>query len=205
MGERHTPQLQPQRQTPQTPPQTPHGDRDSLAVYPRLFSTTLTFRADVATIMRVMVSPIVVAVAVVLVVVCVRCGVAHPFVHSKRLRVYRHHAHMSFNICAWCRYTQKRFERTHGGVLDGLTAFFSARHTTPDIPHTYRTPNTNVTRRRTERERERRQRKRRETRRREEGGREKREKEEKKTAFSRAPEWHVHVGVALFAHFTMKH
>ena len=36
---------------------TSHGDRDSLAVYPRLFWTTLTFRADVATIMRVIVTP----------------------------------------------------------------------------------------------------------------------------------------------------
>ena len=44
-----------------------------------------------------------------------------PCVHSKRHRVYRHHAHMCFNMCAWCQYTRKRFECTHGGVLDGHT------------------------------------------------------------------------------------
>ena len=31
-------------------------------------------------------------------------------VHSKRPRVCRHHARMCFNMCAWCRYTPKRFE-----------------------------------------------------------------------------------------------
>ena len=31
--------------------------------------------------------------------------------------VYGHHAHM----CAWCRYTRRRFERTHGDVLNGHT------------------------------------------------------------------------------------
>ena len=54
-----TPHTHTPRPQPQPPLQTPHGDRDSLAVYPRLFWTTSTFRADVATIMRVMVSPVV--------------------------------------------------------------------------------------------------------------------------------------------------
>ena len=57
---------------------------------------------------------------------CVVCVVWHaekppcvsskrlPSVHSTRPRVYRHHVHMCFNMCAWCRYTWRRFERTHG-------------------------------------------------------------------------------------------
>ena len=31
------------------------------------------------------------------------------------------HAHMCFNVCAWCRYTRGRFERTHGDVLNPHT------------------------------------------------------------------------------------
>ena len=45
-----------------------------------------------------------------------------PCVRSKRPRVYRHHAHMLKHMCAWCRYTRGRFERTHGHVLSGHTA-----------------------------------------------------------------------------------
>ena len=37
-----------------------------------------------------------------------------PCVHSKRPRVYRHHAHMCRNMCAWCRQARGLFERTHG-------------------------------------------------------------------------------------------
>ena len=49
--------------------------------------------------------------------VCV-CGVVWhaenlPCVASKRPRVCRHHAHMLKHMCAWCRYTRGRFERTH--------------------------------------------------------------------------------------------
>ena len=44
-----------------------------------------------------------------------------PCVRSKRPRVHQHHAHMCFNMCAWCRYTRGRIERTHGGVLSGHT------------------------------------------------------------------------------------
>ena len=61
-------------------------------------------------------------------VVCVWCAVCvcvlrhaeknvekNPCVHSKRARVYRHHAHTCFKMCAWCRHTRGRFEGTHGG------------------------------------------------------------------------------------------
>ena len=40
-----------------------------------------------------------------------------PCVDSKRPRVYRHHAHMRYHMCAWCRYTRGRFECTHGGFF----------------------------------------------------------------------------------------
>ena len=60
-----------------------------------------------------------------------------PCVRPKRLRVCRHHAHMCFNMCAWCRYTRGRIERRHGDVLSGHTGFFSAPHHT-----THRTHNT---------------------------------------------------------------
>ena len=58
------------------------------------------------------------------VVCCVLCGTQKkpPCVDSKRPRVYRHHARMCQNMRAWCRYTRGRFERTHGGFLDGHTA-----------------------------------------------------------------------------------
>ena len=42
-------------------------------------------------------------------------------VDSKRPRVYRHHAHMCYHMCAWFRYTRGRFESTHEGFLDGHT------------------------------------------------------------------------------------
>ena len=67
-----------------------------------------------------------------------------PCVPSKRLRVCRHHAHMCFNMCAWCRYTRtrawcrqtrRRSERTHGDVLNSTNVFFQrvTPHTT--TPH----------------------------------------------------------------------
>ena len=43
----------------------------------------------------------------------------NPRVHSTRPRVYRHHAHMLKHVCAWCRYTRRRFERTHGDLWSG--------------------------------------------------------------------------------------
>ena len=57
-----------------------------------------------------------------------------PCVDSKRARVYRHHAHMLKHVCAWCWYTRRRVERTHGDVWSGHTGF-SACHT----PHTTHT------------------------------------------------------------------
>ena len=51
---------------------------------------------------------------------------------SKRPRVYRHHTHMCFNMCAWCRHTRGRFESKHGGR-------FERRHALPpssNTPHT---------------------------------------------------------------------
>ena len=48
--------------------------------------------------------------------VCV-CGfTTPPCVLSKRPRVCRHQAHMFKHVCAWCRYTQGSFERTHGRI-----------------------------------------------------------------------------------------
>ena len=49
------------------------------------------------------------------VVVCVRCETLEkpPCVRSKRPRVCRHHAHMLKHMCASCRQTRGRFERTH--------------------------------------------------------------------------------------------
>ena len=77
-----------------------------------------------------------------------------PCVRSKRHRVCWHHAHMCFNMWAWCRYTRGRFERTHGGFFQCLT---------PHTPHTQHNTRHNNTRRQsqrqTEKNRERRQRK----------------------------------------------
>ena len=52
-----------------------------------------------------------------------------PFVLAPR-------AHMLKHVCAWCRYTRGRFERTHGDVLSGHTGFFSVSHTTHHTAHT---------------------------------------------------------------------
>ena len=71
---------------------------------------------------------VVVLCCVVLCGVCVVWCVARlgtqkqpPCVDSKRPRVYRHHAHICYHMCAWCLYTRGRFESTHGGFLDGHT------------------------------------------------------------------------------------
>ena len=61
-----------------------------------------------------------------------------PCVRSTRPHVYRHHAHMLFNMCACCRHTRGRFECTHGGVLS-LHTGFSACHTPL---HNHHTPHT---------------------------------------------------------------
>ena len=63
-------------------------------------------------------------------------------------------AHMSQHVCAWCRYTRGRFERTHGDVLSGHTA-----------PHTTPQTHQNTTRRQRKRQRQRQREKRRRKRR----------------------------------------
>ena len=53
------------------------------------------------------------------------CGFkTSPCVRSKRPRVNRHHAHMFQHMCAWCRHARRRFECTHGGVLEAKYGFF---------------------------------------------------------------------------------
>ena len=93
----------------------------------------------------------------------VSASIASPCVRSKRPREYRHHAHMSYHMCAWCRYTRGRFERTHGGVLNVHTGVFhifhrAATHTNTHTRHTPRPPTTprphNTTRRQKQRETE---------------------------------------------------
>ena len=51
-------------------------------------------------------------------------------------------AHMLKHVCAWCRHTRGRFERTHRDVLSGHTEFRSVSHTnTPHhTAHTHTTP-----------------------------------------------------------------
>ena len=49
-------------------------------------------------------------------------------VDSKRPRVHRHHARMWWHICAWCRYTRRRFECAHGGVSESTYGFFHYIH-----------------------------------------------------------------------------
>ena len=58
----------------------------------------------------------------------------------KRPRVCRHHAHTLKHLCDWCRHTRRRFERTHGDVLDGHTGVLQrvTPHTTPHTHHNTR-------------------------------------------------------------------
>ena len=72
----------------------------------------------------------------------VSASIASPCVRSKRPRVYRHHAHMSYHMCAWCRYTRGRFERTHGGVLNVHTGVFHIFQRAATHKHTPHTPDT---------------------------------------------------------------
>ena len=70
-----------------------------------------------------------------------------PCVVLKRLRVKRQDARMFKHMRASCRYTRRRFESTHGGVLDMSTGgFFRApSHATPHtLTHTH-TPTTTHT------------------------------------------------------------
>ena len=73
-----------------------------------------------------------------------------PFVPAPR-------AHMFQHVCAWCRYTRRRFERTHGDVLSGHTAPHTTSHT-----QTHQ----NTTRRQRRRQRQRQRQRQREKRRR---------------------------------------
>ena len=78
------------------------------------------------------------------------CTKRTPCVDSKRFRVYRHHAHMWKQMCAWCWYTRGRFECTHGGVFESTHWFFhvfSACRNTHEHTHTqtHTTTNNNTT------------------------------------------------------------
>ena len=57
-----------------------------------------------------------------------------PCVRLKRFRVCRQNARMLKHMCAWCRYTRGRFERTHGHVLNRHTGVLNG-HTTPTQHH----------------------------------------------------------------------
>ena len=78
-----------------------------------------------------------------------------PCVDSKRPRVYRHHAHMCYHMCAWCRYTRGRFEPTHGGFLCVPSRHHTPHTHTPHTPHTTHTTHTTHTPHNTETETER--------------------------------------------------
>ena len=62
-----------------------------------------------------------------------------PCVGSRRFRVYRQNAHM-FSTCAFCRYTRRRLEPTHGG----FSACQAALHT-DNTHHTTTQLNNNTT------------------------------------------------------------
>ena len=130
------------------------------------------------------------------------------YVDSKRPRVCRQHAHVCFDMCAWCPHTRRRFECTHGGVLN-LHTGFSTCHTTPrpqpqpqQQRHTAQTPHAlshttshgdgdrEEEKRREEKRREekRREEKRREEKRREEKRREEKRREEKRREEKRREE-----------------
>ena len=82
-----------------------------------------------------------------------------PCVDSKRPRVYRHHAHMCYHMCAWCRYTRGRFESTHGGffcVPSRAThhTTHTTQHNTQHNTHTPHTPHHTETERHRDRDRQ---------------------------------------------------
>ena len=66
------------------------------------------------------------------------CGFkTSPCVPAPRAHVFQH-------MCACCRCTRGRFERTHGGVLSGHTGFFSVPHRTLHHDHVHnQQPHTN--------------------------------------------------------------
>ena len=66
-----------------------------------------------------------------------------PCGRSKRPRVDVHHAHMLTHFCAWCRYTRRRFECTHGGVFESTHGFFPSFFSVPQHTQTHtHTPKT---------------------------------------------------------------
>ena len=55
---------------------------------------------------------------------------------------HTHHVALHLHVmCAWCRYTRGRFERTHGHVLNGHTGFSRCHTTHTHTPH-HTTPHT---------------------------------------------------------------
>ena len=120
-----------------------------------------------------------------------------PFVPAPR-------AHMLKHVCACCRYTRRRFERTHGDVLSGHTGFHGAtQHTPHRTPH--RRHDHNTTRRQrqrqteTDRDREKREDGRGETR--QEKRRQKKTREDKRREtihFQCVGAWPFFVGVVIF-------
>ena len=133
-----------------------------------------------------------------------------PCVHSNRHRVYvqnvpvctfkpspfvpKPRPHMLKHMCAWCRYTRRRSECTHGGVFEPTHGFFPRFFSVPHHTqtHTMTTNNHtthNTTRRQrqseteTERDRARRQRQREEKREEEIQGRREKMKEKLKICF----------------------
>ena len=84
-------------------------------------------------------------------VACVVWHAENPRVSIQNVAVYLHHAHMMKHTCAWCPYTQRRFERTHG-LYPPISLLPNRNRHTQTKQH-----QRNVTLRQTERERERRQ------------------------------------------------
>ena len=77
-----------------------------------------------------------------------------PSFRPKRFRVCRHHAHMCFNMWAWCWYTRGRFERTHGGFSNVSHLTHRTHTTTRDTTTTTATTTQNNTRRQSQRQTE---------------------------------------------------
>ena len=121
-----------------------------------------------------------------------------PFVPAPR-------AHMLKHVCAWCRYTRGRFERTHGDVLSGHTGFYSVSHTTHHTAHTHHNTsqhnNTTTTPHGDrERDRQRRQGQREERTERRDKTRQKKTRQDKreKIHFQCGGAWPLFVGVVIF-------
>ena len=102
----------------------------SLSSFSVSLCLSLSLSVSLSLSFRVMLCVVLCGVVVLLVVVvCVLCVMRHaektwknPYVdsdtplcvHSIRPRACWHHAHMCFNMCAWCGYTRVRFVCTHG-------------------------------------------------------------------------------------------